>query len=182
MAWRNSNAQYGWLSAGLHWLMLLLLVAVYATMELGEEYPEGSAARDALTTWHYTLGLCVLALVAVRLVIYFLGPVPAITPVPAKWQQTGAGLMKIALYVFMLAMPVMGWLLLSAEGTPVTFFGLQLPALVNANEGLAETIEELHEAGATAGYFLVGLHAAAALYHHYLVRDDTLRRMLPKWR
>ena len=89
--------------------------------------------------------------------------------------------MKVALYVFMLGMPVLGWMLLSVEGTPIPFFGWQLPALLNENKALAETIKEIHETGATIGYFLIGLHAAAALYHHYLLRDDTLRRMLPKW-
>ncbi|HEX7952210.1 MAG TPA: cytochrome b/b6 domain-containing protein, partial [Burkholderiales bacterium] len=68
---------------------------------------------------------------------------------------------------------------LSAAGKPIPFFGLQLPALVGESKDLAELFKEVHETGATAGYFLIGLHAAAALYHHYIVRDDTLRRMLP---
>jgi cytochrome b561 len=59
---------------------------------------------------------------------------------------------------------------------------VQLPALLNENKVLAETVKEVHQTGATIGYFLIGLHAAAAmsLYQHSLVRDDTLRRMLPK--
>lgn len=181
MKWRNDAAQYGWLSAGLHWVMLFLLVAVYASMELREFYPKGSAPREAMKTWHYMLGLCVLGLAAVRLAIHFVGPIPAISPAPSKWQEQGAKLMKVALYVFMLGVPVLGWMLLSAEGTPIPFFGWQLPALLNENKALAESLEEIHETGATVGYFLIGLHAAAALYHHYLLRDDTLRRMLPKW-
>lgn len=180
MQWRNDFSRYGWLSVGLHWLMLALLVAVYASMELREFYPKGSATRDAFKTWHYMLGLCVLALAAGRLAIHFAGPVPAISPSPPKWQERGAKLMKVALYVFMLGMPALGWMLLSAEGTSIPFFGLQFPALLSENEALAETIKEVHETGATIGYFLVGVHAAAALYHHYLLRDDTLRRMLPE--
>lgn len=180
MKWRNSAAQYGWLSAGLHWLMLLLLVAVYASMELRDFYPRGSAPREAMKTWHYMLGLCVLALAAVRLAVHFIGPVPAILPAPSRWQDTGARLMKAALYVFMFGMPMLGWLLLSVKGTPILFFGLQLPALLNESKALAETVKEVHEAGATIGYVLIGLHATAALYHHYLLRDNTLRRMLPK--
>lgn len=181
MKWRNDAAQYGWLSAGLHWTMLFLLVAVFASMELREFYPKGSATREAMKTWHYMLGLCVLALASGRLAVHFAGPVPAISPAPSKRQEQGAKLAKVALYVFMLGMPVLGWMLLSAKGTPIPFFGLQLPALLNENKALAETVKEVHETGATIGYFLIGLHAAAALYHHYLLRDDTLRRMLPKW-
>ena len=181
MKWRNSSAQYGWLSAGLHWIMLFLLVAVYASMELREFYPKGSATREAMKTWHYMLGLCVLAMAAVRLAIHFIGPSPAISPAPSKWQAMAAQLTKVALYVFMLGMPVLGWMLLSVKGAPIPFFGLQLPALLNENKALAETVKEIHETGATIGYFLIGLHAAAALYHHYRLRDDTLRRMLPTW-
>lgn len=182
MKWRNDSSQYGWLSAGLHWVMLFLLVAVYASMELRDFYPKGSATREAMKTWHYMLGLCVLGLATVRLAIHFVGPVPAISPTPSPWQATGAKLTKVALYVFMLGMPALGWMLLSAKGTPIPFFGLQLPALLNEDKALAETVKEIHEAGATIGYFLIGLHAVAALYHHYLLRDDTLRRMLPRWR
>lgn len=182
MKWRNDAAQYGWLSAGLHWVMLFLLVAIYASMESRDFYPKGSATREAMKTWHYMLGLCVLGLATVRLAIHFVGPVPAISPAPSKWQGTAAKLTKVALYVFMLGMPVLGWMLLSTEGTPIPFFGLQLPALLNENEALAETVKEVHETGATIGYFLIGLHAAAALYHHYVLRDDTLRRMLPRRR
>lgn len=181
MNWRNSAKHYGWLPVGLHWLMLLLLVAVYATMELRGYYPKGSSTREALKAWHYMLGISVLALAALRIAVYFIGPVPAISPTPTKWQETGAKAMKVALYVFMFSMPVLGWILLSVKGEPIPFFGLQLPALLNENKALAETLEEVHEAGATVGYFLIGLHAAAALYHHYLLRDDTLRRMLPQW-
>lgn len=181
MQWRNDASRYGWLSVSLHWMMLALLVAVYASMEFREFYPKGSATREAMKTWHYMLGLCVLALATARLAIHLAGPVPAIVPAPPKWQEQGAKLMKLALYVFMLGMPVLGWMLLSAKGSPVPFFGFQLPALINENKDLAETVKEVHETGATIGYFLVGLHAAAGLYHHYLLRDNTLLRMLPKW-
>ena len=57
--------------------------------------------------------------------------------------------------------------------------GMQLPQLVGESKSVADWTKELHEAGGTIGYFLIGLHAAAALFHHYIVRDNTLRRMLP---
>lgn len=60
----------------------------------------------------------------------------------------------------------------------IPFFGRQLPALVGANEALAERTKEVHETLATVGYFLIGLHAIAALFHHYVQRDNTLRRMI----
>lgn len=177
--WRNSPQRYGWLSAGLHWFMLLLLIAVYASMELRDLYPKGSAPREAMKTWHYMLGLTVFALALLRLAVQFIGPLPAISPRPTKWMDWAAKLMKVALYLFMIGMPLLGWLLLSVKGASIPFFGLQLVPLINENKALAESIKELHEALSVAGYFLIGAHSAAALYHHYLLRDDTLRRMLP---
>lgn len=87
--------------------------------------------------------------------------------------------MHAALYLMMVGMPLAGWIILSAEGKPIPFFGLELPALVSANEELADTVEDIHETIGTAGYYLIGLHTVAALFHHYIQRDNTLLRMLP---
>ena len=87
--------------------------------------------------------------------------------------------MLVALYAFMIGMPLLGWLTLSAEGKAIPFFFVRLPALINASKFVAEWAKEIHEAGSALGYFLIGGHAAAALFHHYVVRDNTLRRMLP---
>lgn len=178
----NANtapARYGTLSIALHWLMLVLIVAVYAAMELREIFPKGSDPREAMKAWHFTLGLTVFALLWVRIVARVLGPVPPITPTPQTWQTAAGHAMHLALYLLMFAMPIGGWLILSAEAKPVPFWGLELPALVAKNKDLAHTVEEYHEIGGTIGYFLIGAHAAAALWHHYLRRDNTLTRMVP---
>ncbi|MDD4880848.1 MAG: cytochrome b [Gallionellaceae bacterium] len=180
MNMRNTPDRYGSLSIGLHWLMLLLIVAVYASMELHEFFPKGSDPREALKTWHFMLGLSVLALASLRLAVNATAPAPRVEPAMPMKQQMIAKLMHAALYVLMLGMPVAGWLLLSAAGKPIPFFGLQLPALMGENKDLAAVIKEVHETVGNLGYFLIGLHAAAALYHHYIVRDNTLLRMLPK--
>jgi cytochrome b561 len=80
----------------------------------------------------------------------------------------------------MIGMPLLGWLLLSAGGKPIPFFGLEFPALIGEDKGFARQVKEIHEAIGTIGYFLIGIHALAALYHHYVMRDNTLRRMLPR--
>jgi cytochrome b561 len=181
MNWKNTTDRYGSLSIGMHWLMLLLLVGVYACIELREFYPRGSDLREGLKTWHFMLGLSVFALVFMRLAIRLVsGTTPTIQPAPPVWQQRLAALMHLALYVFLLAMPLLGWLTLSASGKPIPFFGLQLPALVGADKALAGSLKEIHETIGTVGYYLVGLHAVAALVHHYLMRDNTMRRMLPR--
>jgi cytochrome b561 len=76
-------------------------------------------------------------------------------------------------------MPVAGWMILSAEGKPIPFWGLELPGLIAENKETGEFIEEIHELAGQAGYFLIGFHALAALFHHYFLRDNTLTRMLP---
>lgn len=177
--WRNSAESYGSLSIALHWLMLLLIAAVYACIELRELFPKGSDPREALKMWHFMLGLSVFVLVWLRLAVHFSGPVPRTEPEPSRWVKLSARLMHVALYVLMIGLPLGGWLILSASGKPVPFFGLQLPALVGESKDLADLFKEIHETGGTVGYFLIGLHAAAALYHHFFVRDDTLRRILP---
>jgi cytochrome b561 len=170
--------RYGKLTIALHWFMLALLAAVYACIELRELFPRGSDPRNLLKTWHFMLGLSVFALVWVRLAARLAGGTPPITPPPAALLALAGKVVHVALYALMIAMPIGGWLILSAEGEPVPFWGLTLPPLVGPNEELAELIEEIHETAGTVGYWLIGLHAAAALFHHYVLRDDTLRRML----
>ena len=173
------TARYSTASITLHWLMFLLIVAVYATIELRELFPKGSDPRNLLKTWHFMLGLSVLALVGLRIAVRCTRSTPPITPPPAVWQQKLATLAHLALYGLMLAMPLAGWVILSAEGKDIPFFGLTLPPLVGVNEALAHDVEEIHEAVGEAGYWLIGLHAAAGLFHHYLLKDNTLLRMLP---
>ncbi|MDZ3822217.1 MAG: cytochrome b [Pseudoxanthomonas sp.] len=171
--------RYHPLRIALHWLTLLLVIAVFACIELRELYPRGSDPREALKAWHFTLGLSVLAITLVRLAARRASPAPPIVPSPPRWQHLAAGAVHLLLYAWLLAMPLLGWLLLSASGKAIPFWGLALPGLVAADPQLADRLKDLHETLANAGYLLVGIHAAAALAHHVLFRDDTLRRMLP---
>ncbi len=163
----------------LHWLMFLLLIAVYGCIELRELFPKGSEPRELLKTWHFMLGLSVFSLIWLRLFFRFIATQPRIEPPLPVWQARLATAMHAALYLMMVGMPLAGWIILSAEGKPIPFFGLELPALVSANEELADTVEDIHETIGTAGYYLIGLHTVAALFHHYIQRDNTLLRMLP---
>ena len=178
----TTSARYSIVSIALHWLMLMLLVAVYACMELSDLFPKGSDTRAALKTWHYMLGLTVFLFVWVRLAARLAGPSPGSQRATNIWQARLAKFVQIALYGLMVGLPLAGWLLLSARGKAIPFFGWQLPALMAENRFAADWIKDVHETGASAGYFLVGLHTLAALWHHYFLRDDTLRRMLPKFK
>jgi len=178
--WRNTSERYGLVSVAFHWLMLLLLIAVYSCIELRELYPKGSDPREAFKTWHFMLGLTVFILVWIRLVAQLLQVRPEILPTPPRWQVMAGRSMHAILYLFMIAMPLMGWLVLSASGKPVPFFGTTFPPLMAENETLAKIIKEVHELVGSAGYFLIGLHALAGLFHHYILRDNTLLRISPK--
>jgi cytochrome b561 len=179
MNWKNSTDRYGTLSIGMHWLMFLLIVAVYACIDLREFFPKDSDPRNALKMWHFMLGLSVFALVWLRLIMRVTQVTPRIEPALKAKQELAAKLVHIALYVLMIGMPLLGWIILSAAGKPIPFFGFDLPALVAENREFAKSIKEIHEVIGTAGYFLIGIHAAAALFHHYIMRDNTLARMLP---
>ncbi|MGH8434710.1 MAG: cytochrome b [Pseudomonas sp.] len=179
MTWKNTESRYGTVNIALHWLMLVLIAGVYACIELKGNFPKGSEPRELLKQWHFMLGLGVFALVWLRLFARFIAPTPAIQPAPQGWQTTLGHLMHLALYALMIGAPLAGWLVLSAADKPIPFFGLELPALIGKNPDLAGEIKEWHELAGTLGYWLIGLHAVAALFHHFISRDNTFTRMLP---
>lgn len=179
MSWKNTAERYGLLSIGFHWVMFILLVAVYASIELRELYPKGTDTREAFKTWHFMLGLSVFFLVWLRLLARLVQTTPEHQANMSPWQVKLANAMYFLLYLFMIAMPLMGWLMLSGFGKPVPFYGMTLPALITENRDLGRLIKEIHEIVGTAGYYLVAIHTLAALFHHYILRDSTITRMLP---
>ena len=174
-----AQVRYGRLTISLHWLTLLVLAGVYAAIELRIMFPKGSGIREAFKTWHFMLGLLILLIMLVRLAARLMRSAPPITPPPPIWQYRASRAMHAALYGLLLAMPIAGWAMLSASGAPIPFFGLELPPLVAPDKQLAAQIKAIHTQAGTIGYWLIGMHAAAALYHHHILKDDTLRRILP---
>lgn len=172
-------ARYARLSIVLHWLMLVLLAGVYACIEFRGLFPRESAERELMKALHFMLGLTIFALVWLRLAARLFNRTPAIAPKPPAWQIGLAHLMHLLLYLLLIGMPLAGWLILSAAGKPIPFYGLELPALVDPNPDLAKYIKGWHERVGGWGYWLIGLHAVAGLYHHWVRRDNTLLRMLP---
>lgn len=182
MSWKNTENRYGTLSIALHWLMLILIIGVYACVELRGYFPKGSDMREGLKEWHFMLGLSIFALVWLRILARVIAPTPKIQPAPPALQEKLAKLMYLALYLLMIGAPLAGWLILSAAGKPIPFFGLELPPLIGEDKELAGQIKELHELAGSVGYWLIGLHAAAALYHKHVVRDNAMDLMLPERR
>ena len=129
MPWKNSDSRYSTVSIALHWLMLVLLALVYACIELRGLFPKGSGGRTLIVESHFMLGLTVFVLVWLRLFARSLGPAPQIFPASPKWQTVLARLMHWALYIFMITMPILGWLVTSAKGNQVMFYGFDLPRM-----------------------------------------------------
>lgn len=174
----NHSARYSKPVIILHWLMLLLMVGVYGFIELKGLFAKGTPPRELMKTLHFMLGLTVFLFVLVRIYFRASSATPAIQPAPSPLTQYGSQAMHVALYALMIGMPIAGWLILSAAGKPIPFYGLELPPLIAKNKQLAGTIKELHETAGSAGYFLIAGHALAGLYHHYIKRDNVLTRML----
>ncbi len=177
----NQSARYSKPLIILHWLMLVLMVITYATIELRELFPKGTEPREFMKSLHFMFGLTVLLSVSFRLYFRLNSTSPAITPALNLITHRIAQVMHFTLYLLMIGMPIAGWLILSTAGKPIPFFGLELPSLIAENKELSKSIKELHETVGSLGYFLIGIHTVAALFHHYVVKDNTLKRMmLPK--
>ncbi|HLS84423.1 MAG TPA: cytochrome b [Arenimonas sp.] len=176
---RNLPERWGAPSIALHWLTLLLVLALVILGLVMTELPN-SAFKVKVYALHKSLGLTVLGLTALRLLWRLFAGAPGPVPGTPRWQNAGAQLMHGALYVLLLAMPLSGWLYNSASGFPLKFFGwFRVPALSGRDATLKALAHDAHYWLFVTLVLLVALHAAAALYHHYRNRDATLARMLP---
>lgn len=157
----------------MHWMMLVLVASTFAFIELRELFPKGTDPRNLMKFIHFSLGFTVLACVLCRLYFKFTSNPPvAHLSIAAK---LGHGF----LYAFLIMMPILGWLTLSAEGKDIPFFAFSLPALIAENQALAHTFEEWHETLGVVGYWAIGGHALMALYHHYIKKDPIFSRIMP---
>ena len=160
--------------------MLVLLIGVYACIELRVLFERGTDARDLIKTFHYVLGISVFILVSIRLINRILSPKVQRESYGA-YQKWVSKLMFFALYGLMILMPILGYLLVSAEGDLITVFKMELPTLNIEDKELAHQIEEIHEIHeilGKVGYGLIGIHALTGLFHHFILRVQTMKRML----
>ena len=163
----------------LHWLVFLLVALAYATIELRGQFERGSLARTLMVQTHFWMGITVVLLLAPRLWLRLTRGVPVITPALPAWQAFVGGLMHWLLYAFLLVQPVMGLMTAWTDGKQVMlpFVGVALPSLMAPDPALAHFLEDWHGTLGTACYWVIGFHVLAAAYHHFVRRDDTLRRM-----
>ena len=178
MPLRNTAEAYGSLARFLHWAIVLLIVPQYFIAEAAEELPKG-LERLQLMDWHKSLGMLVLLLTLARIGWKIVNRgLPG--PIGNPWQRKAAAAGHGLLYLLVLAQPISGWAMSSAANFPVTLFGwFQFPALVAENDALHEALEEVHEVLFCSLVTVAAVHIAAALYHHFMLKDSVLRRMSP---
>ncbi len=178
----STTPRYGSLSIFLHWLTAVLVGAAIVAIELKGWFPKGSELRESAKFWHFQLGALVLLISVARLAwsLCVRGPEP-LAPRGSMAHRLGVAA-HAALYVLLLVLPASGLVMLVVAGKPVSLLGFDLPVSVPGDRPLAKGIEEIHEFLGNAMMVLIGLHAAAALWHEYVWRDGTLRRMLPQRR
>jgi cytochrome b561 len=182
MTFRNSAERWGAVSQLFHWIIVvLILVIAYLGLTM-TGLPNGPRKIDVYAL-HKSIGLTILALVALRLLWRLYAGAPAPIAATPAWQRRVASITHFGLYLLLFAMPLSGWLFNSAAGYPLQWFKLfNLPAIAGRDEELKALAETAHS---TMFWILVALvlaHAAAAFYHHLFQNDDTLKRMLPRRR
>lgn len=177
----NSTRHYGLVSIALHWLLALLLTGLFGLglWMTGLSYYDPWYNRAP--SLHEGLGLLVLLLILLRLGWRLRSVSPS--PLgPNRPLHLAAGTVHWLLYLLMLAIPLSGYLMATADGKPLVAFGLSLPSpvpgLLPGGEQLADQAGEVHALLAWALMFLAGLHALAAFFHHFVLQDATLRRMI----
>ncbi len=163
----------------LHWLIFILVVCTYASMELKGFVPKGTPGREYFNLSHYSLGFSILVLMVVRLLVKTMYVTPAIMPPEPNWQRLAAIGAHALIYLMFISLPVLGILSMYYSGKEWLLFGVKMPQSVVPDVILQKQFKGLHELIANTGYYLIGLHAAAALFHHYVLRDNALLRMMP---
>jgi cytochrome b561 len=183
----NTQNRYGGVTQLLHWLIVALIITQWVLAELADAaghdkaaHPAAALHQLALLARHKSIGLTIFALALVRLVWRFVSPPPPFPATMPRWQVVGARLTHFAFYALLLLMPISGLVMSAASNYPVSYFGLfTIPNVVAPDEALKEVMKERHEMLFDILLAVAVVHVAAALKHHFVDRDNVLRRMLP---
>ncbi len=179
MTGQDTPLRYGTAAQILHWATAILVVIAFVYGPGGSEQRVYSAAKDSDRQLHETLGLCVFVLTLVRLGWRSFDAAPEDPPMP-RWMQQAAMVVRWVLFVLLLAIPMTAitgaWL----EGHPLTLLsGIRIGPLLPEAHAVGSVIASIHTWLGDTILWVAGVHAAAALVHHFVLRDRVLRSMLP---
>jgi len=177
----NSAEGYGAVSQTMHWITVALVILAWFLGQLDDIFPKGPARAVSLFV-HNSAGLAVIVILVLRLFWRLADPPPPVEhTILGAWLDRVGRLTHYVLYALLIAAPISGIVLQFARGDPLPIFGLtEIPSPWAADRAFARTVKEPHEVMANALIILAALHAAAALAHHWVLRDRTLVRMLPR--
>jgi cytochrome b561 len=179
MADVDSFERYDGVAKAFHWSIAALIVAVFGLAWYMDALPLGPLKAD-MYNLHKSIGLTILALAVLRLawrMTHRPPPLPLDTP---GWERLGAHAGHAALYVFLFLQPLLGLGIAFYSSFPTRIYGLfNLPSPVAPNKAVMDFMAETHELVGTLLLVTVGVHVAAALRHHFILKNNILRRMLP---
>lgn len=177
----NSSNSYGAVPQVMHWLTVLLVAVAWTLGLFGDEFPKG-APRSAGLFVHISAGLTVIALLVVRLAWNLANPPPDGEPTGlGVWVDRLGRMAHYLLYGLLMAVPIAGIVLQFARGDALSIFGItDIASPWITDRAFARSVKEVHEALAHTLMIVAGFHAAAALFHHWVLRDRTLAKMLPR--
>jgi cytochrome b561 len=179
---RNDKAHYGTVAQALHWLIAALVAVMFGLGWYMADLPLGQHKFD-MYQLHKSIGITIFALAAARLAWRLFNPAPPLPAHMKPWERTAAHVSHTLLYLLLFTQPLIGLLQSNAANFPVVWWGVvRLPPLIGSDEPLAETLVGVHEWNSRLLLILVLIHAGAALRHHFVLKDDVLRRMLPSAR
>jgi cytochrome b561 len=160
----------------LHWLIFLLVALALFAIEI--RGPKGTDSRAFWTGIHMWAGVSILCLTAIRLIWRLVNGVPA-AEASGGVLAACARTLHLLFYVVLIAQPLLGILMINYGGHPVTLMGTGISfALTAENDAARNVTHSVHVFLGNALYYLIGLHALAALWHQYFLKDGTLRKML----
>lgn len=180
MRLRNSPGHYGAIALSFHWITVALVIIAWSLGTFDDVLPRGPARAAGLLV-HISAGLAIMAMLVAR-VAWRVGDAPPQADATALgvWGDRAGRLAHIALYALLIAVPVSGIVVQFARGNALPLFGLyEIASPWLADRAFARSVKEVHEVLANALVILAALHAAAAVFHHWVLRDRTLLRMLP---
>jgi cytochrome b561 len=164
-----------------HWVTVALLLVAVGTI-FAREFIDATSLRKDLLMVHQQAGLLVLGVVVLRLVLRLATRTPERPLAGSVAQQWAARAVHFLLYAAVIALPVLGWAAVGARGEKLVWLGVTLPSWVSERDlDVADELLERHQAAAWALLALFLVHVGAALWHHFVVRDDVLTSMSP-WR
>lgn len=177
----RAQDRYGPIAQAFHWLTAALVLAAYLLSEGGPESRVYSQAVDVGRRLHETLGIAVFVVVLLRLLWRSIDWRPEPQPV-AAWMLLAAKIVQFLLYALLIAIPVTAILGTWFEGHKLTFIGLDIASPWPESHGVGAAVIDIHTTLGNLILWIAGLHAAAALFHHWYLRDGVLTSMLPRWK